>query len=157
MNYHPTNALLVCITPTSPHIILDWIVENQDTKNFQTMHKIERIVEKESKNVFRKHFEFEMDIQSSKMTYSFKMSDLSNDNKLNLLNEWKYRLFLELIFSPMNPKYEEWMNENRIHDYFGYDVDLNNEYGFILFFGENEDEEEDEDEEDNNYDDSKNY
>jgi hypothetical protein len=33
------------------------------------------------------------------------------------------------------------MNENRIHDYFGYDVDLNNEYGFILFFGENEDEE----------------
>jgi len=141
LNYHPSNALLVCIAPTSPQVILDWIVENQDTKNFQSMHKIERIVEKENKNVFRKHFEFEMDIQSSKMTYSFKMNDLSNDSKLNLLNEWKYRLFLELIFSPMNPKYEEWMNENRIHDYFGYDVDLNNEYGFILFFGENEDEE----------------
>jgi len=41
----------------------------------------------------------------------------------------------------MNPNYEIWIDENRIHDYFGYDVDLNNEYGFILFFGENEDEE----------------
>ncbi|HET6785604.1 MAG TPA: pitrilysin family protein [Erysipelotrichaceae bacterium] len=140
LNYHPSNALLVCITPTNPQLILDWIVENQNAKNFQSTHNIERVVEIEGKQVYRKHFEFEMDIQSSKMTYSFKMNDLSSDSKTNLLREWKYRLFLELIFSPMNPKYEVWMNENRIHDYFGYDVDLNNEYGFILFFGENEDE-----------------
>jgi len=141
LNYHPSNALLVCITPTSPQTILDWVIENQNTKTFSLTHQIERIVDVENNQVFRKHFEFEMDIQSSKMTYSFKLSNLSNDNKVNLFNEWKYRLFLELIFSPMNPNYEVWMNENRIHDYFGYDVDLNNEYGFILFFGENEDEE----------------
>lgn len=140
LNYHPSNALLVCITPTSPQTILDWVIENQNIKTFSLTHQIERIVDVENNQVYRKHFEFEMDIQSSKMTYSFKLSNLSTDNKVNLFNEWKYRLFLELIFSPMNPKYEVWMNENRIHDYFGYDVDLNNEYGFILFFGENEDE-----------------
>jgi len=140
LNYHPSNALLVCITSTSPQVVLDWVIENQSAKSFSTTHEIERIVESENKQVFRKHFEFEMDIQSSKMTYSFKLTDLSNDNKENLFNEWKYRLFLELIFSPMNPTYEVWMNDNRIHDYFGYDVELNNEYGFILFFGENEDE-----------------
>jgi predicted Zn-dependent peptidase len=141
LNYHPTNALLVCITPTSPQTVLNWVIENQNTKIFESTHKIERIVDKENSTVYRKHFEFEMDIQSSKMTYSYKFNQLSSNSKDNLRIEWKYRLFLELIFSPMNPKYEDWMNENRIHDYFGYDVDLNNEYGFILFFGENEDEE----------------
>ena len=33
------------------------------------------------------------------------------------------------------------MSENRIHDYFGYEVELNHEYGYIMFYGENEDKE----------------
>jgi hypothetical protein len=139
LNYHPTNSTLVCITPTSPKTILDWIVENQKSKVFIDSKSINRIVEKESDSVHRSNYEFEMDIQASKMTYSFKIKNLSIDNRLNLLNEWKLRLYLELIFSPINPNYETWMNQNRIHDYFGYEVELNNEFGFIMFFGENED------------------
>ncbi len=140
LNYHPSNALLVCITPTLPKTIMAWINENQSAKTFNTSSTISRMVDYEDNFVNRSHYEFDMDIQASKMTYSFKMNALSIDNKVNLLNEWKYRLFLELIFSPLNPKYEEWMDENRIHDYFGYDIEFNSEYGFIMFFGENEDE-----------------
>jgi len=139
INYHPANSTLVCITPTSPNTIVDWIIENQKSKEFIDSKSISRIVEDESDSVHRLNYEFEMDIQASKMTYSFKIKNLSKDNRLNLLNEWKLRLYLELIFSPINPNYETWMNQNRIHDYFGYEVEVNNEFGFIMFFGENED------------------
>ncbi len=139
LNYHPSNALLVCITPNKAEMIQNWIEENQDAKQFKNAYPISRVIEDEDKHVYRKEFEFEMDIQASKMTYSFKVQSVSKDNKENLLKEWKYRLFLELIFSSINPQFEKWMSDNRIHDYFGYEVELNHEYGYIMFFGENED------------------
>jgi Zn-dependent M16 (insulinase) family peptidase len=140
LNYHPANSILVCITPTSPNTIIDWINENQKSKVFTKSNQISRLVDNENDKVNRSTYEFEMDIQASKMTYSFKIKDISKDNRLNLLNEWKLRLYLELIFSPINPNYETWMNQNRIHDYFGYEVEINNDFGFIMFYGENEDE-----------------
>ena len=81
-----------------------------------------------------------MDIQASKLTYSYKLNDYSEDPKLNIEKEWQYRLFLELIFSPTNPAYETWMESNRIAEYFGYEVEVNREYGFVMFYGENDDE-----------------
>jgi hypothetical protein len=140
LNYHPANSTLVCITPTSPKTIVDWIVDNQKSKVFAGSKSIRRAVDNESDAVNRSTYAFEMDIQSSKMTYSFKIKNMSKDSKINLLNEWKIRLYLELIFSPINPNYETWMNQNRIHDYFGYEVELNSEFGFVMFYGENEDE-----------------
>ena len=139
LNYHPSNALLVCITPNHPELVLSWIKENQSIKTFNSYNEISRIIDDEETSVYRKNFEFDMDIQSSKMTYSFKVKSTSSDNKENLLKEWKYRLFLELAFTSMNPQYERWMSENRIHDYFGYDVEINHEYGYLMFYGENED------------------
>lgn len=141
LNYHPSNAFLVCITPNNPELILSWINENQRNKSFDKSLEISRIIEDEVDTVYRKNFEFEMDIQSSKMTYSFKVKNTSINNKENLLKEWKYRLFLELVFSSINPQFEEWMSENRIHDYFGYEVELNHEYGYIMFYGEQENQE----------------
>lgn len=141
LNYHPSNALLVCITPNKAETIQNWIEVNQDAKEFKNAYPISRVIEDEDKHVYRKEFEFEMDIQASKMTYSFKVQSISKDNKENLLKEWKYRLFLEMIFSSINPQFEIWMSDNRIHDYFGYEVELNHEYGYVMFFGENEDKE----------------
>ena len=141
LNYHPSNATLVCITPNKPEVILNWIKENQEKKHFNKFIEIERVLDNEPKEVNRKEFEFEMDIQASKMTYTFKVPETSKNNKDNLLKEWKIRLFLELIFSPINPSYEKWMSEQRIHDYFGYEVEINHEYGYVMFYGENEDKE----------------
>ena len=141
LNYHPSNAFLVCITPNHPELILSWINENQRNKSFDKSLEISRIIDDEVDTVYIKNFEFEMDIQSSKMTYSFKVKNTSINNKDNLLKEWKYRLFLELVFSSINPQFEKWMSENRIHDYFGYEVELNHEYGYIMFYGEQENQE----------------
>ncbi|HCT63207.1 MAG TPA: insulinase family protein [Erysipelotrichaceae bacterium] len=140
LNYHPANSTLVCVTPLAPELIFRWVKLNQDQKSFEPSHEIKRVLEAEPKEVVRPFHQFEMDIQASKITYSFKLDDYSDDQKMNIEREWQYRLFLELIFSPTNPAYEDWMETGRIAEYFGYEVEVNREYGFVMFYGENEDE-----------------
>ncbi len=139
-NYHPSNSIMVCVTPLNPDLIHRLVKANQDQKSFEPRRAIKRLLDEEPKAVVRPFHQFEMDIQASKLTYSFKLDDYSEDHKLNIKNEWQYRLFLELVFSPTNPAYEQWMESNRIAEYFGYEVEVNREYGFVMFYGENEDE-----------------
>lgn len=138
-NYHPANAVLICISPIAPKRILQIIEDRMNIKTYDHFLSPKRYLDQEFKAVARAHYEFKMDIQASKMTYAFKLSNLSTDPLLNLKNEWILRLFLELIFSPLNPEYQKWLENQHIHDYFGYEVELNTEYGFVLFFGETED------------------
>lgn len=137
-NYHPSNAVLVCISPIAPQRILKVIEDRMNIKTFDPFLNPKRHLDLEPQTVDRAYYEFKMDIQASKMTYAFKLSNMSTDPLLNLKNEWKLRLFLELIFSPLNPDYQKWLEDQHIHDYFGYEVELNTEYGFVLFFGETE-------------------
>ena len=58
-----------------------------------------------------------------------------------LIQEWTLRIYLELLFSSYNPLYQTWLDQNRINDYFGYEVDVTKEYGFAMFYGEKESEE----------------
>lgn len=140
LNYHPSNSILVCVTSLSADQVYQWVKANQDQKKFEIAHKIERVIEQEPLEVVRPNHHFEMDVQASKVTYSFKLDDYSLDPIINIQKEWLYRIFLELIFSPSNPNYEQWMESNRIAEYFGYEIEINREYGFVMFYGENEDE-----------------
>lgn len=140
LNYHPSNSILVCVTSLHADQIYQWVKANQDLKKFELAHKLERVIDLEPLEVVRPYHHFEMDVQASKITYAFKLSDYSNDPMANIQKEWQYRLFLELVFSPSNPNYEKWMESNRIAEYFGYEVEINRDYGFVMFYGENEDE-----------------
>lgn len=140
LNYHPSNSVLVCVTPLNPELVYRWVKDNQDQKFFEPRHEIKRLLDDEPMSVERTFYQFEMDIQASKLTYSFKLDDYSDNQKQNIEKEWQYRLFLELIYSPTNPAYETWMQNNRIAEYFGYEVEVNREYGFVMFYGENDDE-----------------
>jgi len=138
LNYHPSNSVLVCVSATQPKKLLEMIEANQKLKTFLTQSVPLRMNSHEPSSVYRENFEFSMEIQSSKLTYSFKLDCMTNQALENLRREWLLRLFLELAFSPMNSRYQRWIEEERIHDYFGYDVELNDEYGFVMFYGESE-------------------
>lgn len=140
-NYHPQNSLLVCVSALSAKTLIEIIENNQKTKVFEPILPIQRSVVNEELTVFKAHSTFEMDIQASKMTYTFKLSHLSLDETINLKREWTLRFACELIFSSINEKYQTWMDENRIHDYFGYEIEINKAYGFVMFYGESENKE----------------
>lgn len=139
LNYHPSNSILVCVSSTSPLKLLKLIEDNQKGKFLSPQDQPQRMECHEPESVYRPYFEFQMEIQSSKLTYAYKLNCMSTSAFENLRLEWLLRLYLELMFSPMNPRYQNWIENNRIHDYFGYEVELNDAYGFVLFYGETED------------------
>jgi hypothetical protein len=81
-----------------------------------------------------------MDIAATKMTYSFKLAPIAGTPVERHRIEWALKLRLELIFSTLNPIYQEWVDQGYIHDYLGYDVEINDQYAFVMFYGETEDE-----------------
>ena len=140
LNYHPSRSILVVVTSHQPTIILDWIEANQNPKRFNPAQPIYRRLANEPKELNRSHHQFAMDIQNAKMTLTFKLSIHSEDRRANLKQEWALRFFLECVFSPINPMYEEWILQGRIHDYFGYDIDVSPDLSFVMFFIESKDE-----------------
>lgn len=136
LNYHPSNCLLVAVTPADPRKIIRIIRNNQAKKVFAPGVRLKRALSPEPLEVARPDFRFEMDIQAPKLTYAFKLDCMDEDPLVNLKHEWTLRLLLELLFSATNPAYQDWLKAQRIHDYFGYEIEINHEYAFAMFYGE---------------------
>ncbi len=139
-NYHPSNSVLVIVSGQDPQHLIDLIAKNQAEKEFPPFTARKRWIEKEELKVHKKHHTFAMDIQAKKITYSFKFQPVEGTPMDHLVQEWTVRIFLELMFSSYNPSYQTWLDANRINDYFGYEVDVTEEYGFAMFYGEKESE-----------------
>lgn len=140
-NYHPSNSILVIVTASDCDKIIDLVTVNQQKKQFPAITARMRYIEAEEVKVAKKHHTFTMDIQAKKITYSFKFKPVQGSAMDRLIQEWSLRIYLELLFSSYNPLYQTWLDENRINDYFGYEVDITKEYGFAMFYGEKESEE----------------
>lgn len=138
-NYHPQNSLLVCVSHLKAQDLIKMIENNQIHKTFMNKRLVKRSLTNENTEVNKAYSEFEMDINASKMTYSFKLAHLSSDESVNLKREWTLRMACELVFSSINENYQTWLDKNRIHDYFGYEIEVNKAYGFVMFYGEGED------------------
>jgi transcriptional antiterminator len=82
-----------------------------------------------------------MDIQSSKMTYAFKLKPQALNELQSATLEWQLKMGMELLFTSLNPDYENWIRSGLIHDYFGYDIEINTDYWYAMFYGESEDKE----------------
>ena len=138
LNYHPKNALLVIVSSMDPELLCAIAMENQDNKTFAPHIQLSDVEVIEPESVATTLKIVSMDIQSSKLTYSFKLKtqNLSDYDRANL--EWQLRIYLELLFTSINPDYENWIKNDIIHDYFGYDVEINKDYWYVMFYGETE-------------------
>ena len=140
-NYHPSNCILVIVSGQDCEKIIDIVTANQSQKEFPAVIRRKRHIDLEDEAIAKKHHSFAMDIQAKKITYSFKFQPVEGTAMDRLIQEWTLRIYLELLFSSYNPLYQTWLDQNRINDYFGYEVDVTKEYGFAMFYGEKESEE----------------
>jgi predicted Zn-dependent peptidase len=139
-NYHPSNSILIIVSGQDSKKIIAKVRSNQSKKQFAAFVPRERYIDVEPLKVAKKSHSFKMDIQAKKITYSFKFPPVVGNAMDRLVQEWSLRIYLELLFSSYNPLYQTWLDENRINDYFGYEVDVTKEYGFAMFYGEKESE-----------------
>lgn len=139
-NYHPKNSVLVIVSGLDSEPVINAVKANQATKKFPEFEKHTRYIETEPTMINEAIKTVEMDITAKKITYSFKFDAFDGSPLDRLKKEWQVRLYLELLFSTYNPKYQTWLDQGRINDYFGFEVDFTPEYGFAMFFGEAENE-----------------
>lgn len=141
LNYHPSNAVVIVVSSQDPSALLTVIETNPIAHvSKQTLSWVPETIE-EPLQVVHHQKHIPMDITATKMTYTFKLSPMAGDPVIRHQREWALKLRLELLFSSLNPNYQQWVDKGIIHDYFGYDVEINEHYAFILFYGETENEE----------------
>ncbi len=138
INYHPCNMVMMIIGPVIPEEVLSIIKNNQSKKEFLKAYKPVNNKIDESYEVKRKEYSFKMDVNKAKHVYALKLkADFLNPSDCNF-KEWCVHIYLKHYFSPINPKYQEWLDEGIINDYFGFEVDYADEYANILFYKESD-------------------
>lgn len=139
INYHPNNMVLLIVSPLDVNYLMDVVKENQSKKHFDKQKDVKTLMIDEDDSVVRKEFSFEMDINMPKHVYALKLKPNFKDSDDIVYKQWCLDLYLKAYFSSINKDYQEWLNKGLINDYFGYEVDFDKDYAYILFYNESED------------------
>ncbi|TDW10689.1 putative Zn-dependent peptidase [Breznakia blatticola] len=132
LNYHPSRMILVGVSGHDPKELMETIKENQAKKTFELPYQASRIYVDEPIKVKTPHAQIQMDITTPKTALTFKMPGI-RDAKQAELYEWAITFALDVAFSPLASKYQEWMDQEIINDSFSYDVEFTKDYGLIAF------------------------
>lgn len=138
INYHPNNMVLLIVSPLDVNYLMDIVKENQSKKHFDKQKDVKTLLIDEDDSVVRKEFSFEMDINKPKHVYALKLKPNFKDSDDIVYKQWCLDLYLKAYFSSINKDYQEWLNKGLINDYFGYEVDFDKDYAYILFYNESE-------------------
>lgn len=138
INYHPNNMVLLIVSPLDVNYLMDIVKENQSKKHFDEQKDVKTLLIDEDDSVVRKEFSFEMDINKPKHVYALKLKPNFKDSDDVVYKQWCLDLYLKAYFSSINKDYQEWLNKGLINDYFGYEVDFDKDYAYILFYNESE-------------------
>ncbi len=134
-NYHPSSMVLVGVSKEDPAKLLEWIKENQNNKTFPKISNVKRMPCSEPKEVSRKEYRFTMDVSEDKISYAYKLSGIKDIYERSKA-EWCIKIMLDAVFSSLNPEFQNWIDEGIINDYVGSEVDLGEDYGMLMFYGE---------------------
>lgn len=137
-NYHPSVMTLVVVTGLDPQVILDIVKENQAKKKFDKPFKVKRAGIDEPLEPAIKHHVIEMDVSTPKIALAYKFSPLMKSDKDRISDEWAIRCLLESHFSPLNPDFQSWIDQDIINDYFFFEVDFGKDYAMMMFVNETE-------------------
>lgn len=139
INYHPSNMVLCITSPIDPKKIIKIVKDNQNKKHFVNEETPKVCNKKEPTCVVKARHIFKMPINTSKHIYAIKVKPNFKDCNDAFRKEWALRILLEIYFSPINPKYQKWLDQKIINDYFGYETDFNMDYANLVFYIENDD------------------
>ena len=115
------------------------VENNHASKSFDDAPVVESVKIAEPGHVFRQYHEFQLDVQSLKSTVTYKINHTMQNESDRKKAEWSLRLLMEATFSALNPAYQDWMDEGLVSDFFGFEVDLGEGYGLLMFYNETED------------------
>ena len=134
-NYHPSTMICMIVTGKEPQEVLKAVRENQSKKRFPSINSIHRRKCREQQEIVKKHVQFEMDVTTPKVNIAFKLNGIKNQIERNKM-EIGIRYLMDSIFTTMNEDYQEWLDKEIINDFFGYECDFGEDYGYLMIYTE---------------------
>ena len=134
-NYHPHSMICVVVTGKDPEEVMKIIEENQSKKKFASINTAKRKYVHEPKEVVKDHVSFEMDINRPKVNLAFKLDGIA-DPKERCRTEIYLRFYFDAWFSSINDEYQKWLDQKIINDFFGYEFDFGEDYGYCMLYSE---------------------
>ena len=134
--YNPKNLIVVIVSHHPLETLKGWVLDHKLSHKTNNDFKLEVIKQWEVLGEVD-HFEsIAMAINQNKVTVSIPLTEASQtQDPLKL--QWALKVLLEGHFSEMNPDYQSWLDQGIINELFDYDVDVEADYGHILFLFEN--------------------
>lgn len=134
-NYHPSSMFLFGIGDFDEGSVIEEIQQNQKQKHFDNIPTYQRIREDEPRYVARKEYTFNMDVTTPKVSVAYKLAGISDPYERQM-HEWCIKILLDQYFSTLNDEYQKWIDQEIINDFAGCEIDIGQDYGFLLFYGE---------------------
>lgn len=134
LNYHDQRLVLVIIGPNDPKEIKDFVI-NHPLHSTENLLDIKDVFEEEPLDVVLKERTIEAEIETDKMSYSFKFAYAGKER---FLDRFVLRRVLQMTFSSMNPEFQVWLDDDIISDFFSFDVELRDGFGVFYFFNQGE-------------------
>lgn len=134
-NYHPSTMICMIVTGKDPQEVLKAVRENQSKKRFPSINSIHRRKCREQQEVVKEHVQFNMDVTTPKVNVAFKLNGIKNQIERNKM-EIGIRYLMDSIFTTMNEDYQEWLDNEIINDFFGYECDFGEDYGYLMIYTE---------------------
>lgn len=134
-NYHPSTMICIIVTGKDPQLVLSVVKENQLSKRFPSINSIHRRKCREKEEVVKEHVSFVMDVTTPKVNIAFKLKGVKNQIERNKI-EIGIRYLMDSMFTTMNPEYQEWLDDEIINDFFGYEYDFGEDYGYLMVYTE---------------------
>lgn len=135
-NYHPSQLVLSIVTHHPVEDVMSLVKANQASKQFVNLDKVENVLIDEPKSVNRPYYELEMNVKTPKISLAFKQ-DLKFNNYLEMLKaRIAMRFLLEMTFTNLNPRYQQWLDDKVINDYFNFQNHYGLDFAYLQFVSE---------------------
>ena len=134
-DYHPSQMVLVIVSPTDPGSLLALIEKEEQQFSFPCRLPMHRIIEPEQDPVIAEKT-LHMDTQTPRQMLGYRLRLPDGSAKEALEQEWRIRIILESVFTPLNPQYQSWIDEGKITPLFGWDLSIEKNLSYLTFFDE---------------------
>ena len=136
-NYDPSRLVLIGITGHELAPIME-AIEKQEAAYPSINHSAPvRVLEEDHSTVERAFFETRMDITVPMAAIGFKL-DPVEDIEESLKDDLIVSLWLDSIFTSMNPDYQTWLDEHLITAMAGAEEDFTEDHAYVLFYAQTE-------------------
>ncbi len=137
LNYDPSRLVLVGITGGDLGPILEHIEAHQDRVVSEIKEAPECIIKEESKEVVVQRNTDTMDISTPYVCVAYKMQGIQDTMECEL-TDLAVQVRLDSLMSPLNPDYQDWLDQRIISQTAGCECDFAKDHGYILFYAQTE-------------------